>query len=132
MITVSPQHSAERAAASLAATLARLNSGTLGAAVAIYASDRPANGTASGGQAVATFILAKPAGTIASGVLTLSPVEDALIIATGIAKWARVTVNTGIVFDCDVSDMTGTSTIRLSATQLYEGASVRMSSGVLR
>ena len=131
MITLSPEHAAERAAASLAATLTKLNSGAGGASVSLYATARPSNGAAAGGDPLAVITLVKPAGTIAAGVLTLTLPEDALIDATGIALWARITVDSGIVLDCDVSDTAGTAMIRLASTQLYAGGSVRMASGVL-
>lgn len=131
MITLSPSHAAERAASALAATLVKLNSGATGAAVNLYATVRPENGAAAGAAALTTIILAKPAGTIANGVLTLSPAADALIMTTGIAVWARFSVGGVILFDCDVSDVAGTATIRLATTQLYAGGSVRLASGIL-
>lgn len=131
MITLSTTHAAERASAALEATLAKLNSGATGATVSLYSTVRPANGAAAGGSAMAAFVLRQPAGTISAGVLTLSAVDDALIAATGVAVWARIEVDSGIVFDCDVSDAAGTATIRLDTTQLYAGASVRMVSGIL-
>lgn len=131
MITLSPAHVAERAAAAIAATLTTLNSGVGGASVSMYATVRPANGAAAGGAPLAVITLLKPAGTIADGVLTLALPPDALIDITGIALWARITVDSGIVLDCDVSDPAGTAMIRLASTQLYAGGSVRLASGVL-
>lgn len=131
MIVLSATHAAQRAAAALQATLNALDSGTTGATIAIYATARPAVGDATGGDPLATFTLPKPAGAIDAGVLTLDPVDDAFITATGIAVWARVSVNGATLFDCDVSDTAGTATIRLATTQLYAGGSVRLASGVL-
>lgn len=131
MITLSPAHAAERAAAALAATLTKLNSGAGGASVSLYATVRPANSAAAGGDPLAVITLAKPAGVIDAGVLTLTLPDDALILLTGIALWARITVDSGIVLDSDVSDMAGTAMIRLASTQLYAGGSVRLASGVL-
>ena len=131
MITLSSAHAAARAAAALQATLAALDSGTTGATIDIYATTRPAIGDPPGDAPLATLTLPIPAGTIADGVLTLGTVEDALIMATGVAVWARCTANGAIVFDCDVSDVAGTATIRLATTQLYAGGSVRLASGVL-
>ncbi len=131
MIVLTPSHAAERAAAALQATLMALNSGTTGATIDIYATARPAIGDAPGGSPLATFTLPKPAGTISAGLLTLNPVDDALIMGTGVAVWARVSANGATVFDCDVSDTAGTATIRLATTQLYAGGSVRLASGVL-
>lgn len=131
MITVSETHAAERAAVALAATLAKLNSDAIGATVALYSTVRPANGGDAGGAAQAVLRLPKPAGTIDAGVLTLGTVTDALITSTGVALWARVEANGGILFDCGVSDTAGTATIRLITTQLYAGGYVRMASGIL-
>lgn len=131
MIVLSATHAAQRAAAALQATLTALNSGTTGATIATYATARPAVGDAPGGDPLVTFTLPKPAGTIDAGVLTLAPVDDAFITATGIAVWARVSANGATLFDCDVSDTAGTATIRLATTQLYAGGSVRLASGVL-
>ena len=131
MIVLSATHAAQRAAAALQATLNAMDSGTTGATIAIYATARPAVGDAPVGDPLATFTLPKPAGAIDAGVLTLAPVDDAFITATGIAVWARVSVNGATLFDCDVSDTAGTATIRLATTQLYAGGSVRLASGVL-
>lgn len=131
MIVLSATHAAQRAAAALQATLNALDSGTTGATIDIYATARPAVGDVPGGDPLATFTLPKPAGAIDAGVLTLAPVDDAFITATGIAVWARVSVNGATLFDCDVSDTAGTATIRLATTQLYAGGSVRLASGVL-
>lgn len=131
MITLSDAHAAARAAAALFATLNLLNSGATGAVVSVYASGRPAVGGDAGAAPLVTFTLQKPAGAITSGVLTLSATDDGLITSTGVAVWARVTVGSTLVFDCDVTDNAGTGTIKLATTQLYAGGSVRMTSGVL-
>lgn len=131
MIVLSTSHASERATAALAATLAKLNSGVTGATVSLYSTTRPANGADAGGAAQAVLTLPKPAGSIAAGVLTLGVVTDAMITATGTALWARVEVDGAPLFDCDVSDTTGTATIRLATTQLYAGGSVRLASGIL-
>jgi hypothetical protein len=131
MITLSTAHAASRAAAALAATLAALNAGTSGATVSLYSTTRPANGDAAGGAAQAVITLPKPAGTITAGVLTLAAAADAMITSTGIVLWARIEANGVILLDCDVSDTSGTATIRLATTQLYAGGSVRLASGVL-
>ena len=131
MITLSPEHATLRAAAALAATLALLNSGATGAQVYIYGNTRPANGAAAGADSLVIFVLARPAGVIADGVLTLAPANDALILLTGVATWSRIIVGGATALDCDVSDPAGTAMIRLATTQLYAGGSVRMTAGVL-
>ena len=131
MITLSPAHAASRAAAALSATLTALNAGATGATVSLYTTTRPANGEDAGGAAQAVITLPKPAGTISAGVLTLGAADDALILSTGVALWARIEANSVILLDCDVSDTGGTATIRLATTTLYAGGSVRLASGVL-
>jgi hypothetical protein len=131
MITLSPAHDAARAAAALAATLARLNAGSTGAAVSLYSTTRPASGAAAGGAAMAVFTLIKPAGTITDDVLTLAQPEDALILTTGVALWARVEVNGVFELDGDVTDTLGTGFIKLATTQLYAGGLVHLASGTL-
>lgn len=131
MITLSPAHAASRAAAALSATLTALNAGATGATVSLYTTTRPANGEDAGGAAQAVITLPKPAGTISAGVLTLGAADDALILSTGVALWARIEANSVILMDCDVSDTGGTATIRLATTTLYAGGSVRLASGVL-
>ena len=131
MITLSPAHAASRAAAALSATLTALNAGATGATVSLYTTTRPANGEDAGGAAQAVITLPKPAGTISAGVLTLGAADDAMILSTGVALWARIEANSVILLDCDVSDTGGTATIRLATTTLYAGGSVRLASGVL-
>jgi len=131
MITLSTAHAAERAAAAIAATLAKLNSGVLGAIIPLYDTVRPANGAAESATPLAVITLDKPAGTITDGVLTLTLPPDVLIDVTGIAVWARIIVDSGIVLDCDVTDVAGTGMIKLASTQLYAGGTVRLASGVL-
>lgn len=131
MITLSPEHAAERAAAALAATLAKLNSGALEASVLLFSTPRPANGADAGAAAMTTITLRKPAGVIAAGVLTLTLPEDAMVLISGVPLWGRVAVGSAIVLDCDVSDMSGTAMIRLATTQLYAGGFVRLVSGAL-
>ena len=131
MITLSTAHAASRAAAALSATLTALNAGATGATVSLYTTTRPANGEDAGGAAQAVVTLPQPAGTISAGVLTLGAADDALILSTGVALWARIEANSVILLDCDVSDTGGTATIRLATTTLYAGGSVRLASGVL-
>lgn len=131
MITLTTAHAALRAAAALSATLTALNAGATGATVSLYTTTRPATGEAAGGSAQAVITLPKPAGTISAGVLTLGAADDALILSTGVALWARIEADGVILLDCDVSDTGGTATIRLATTTLYAGGSVRLASGVL-
>jgi hypothetical protein len=131
MITLSDAHMATRGAAALSATLTALNAGSTGATILMYSTARPANGASAGGAAQAVLTLPTPAGTIIDGVLTLAAVTDALITSTGVVLWARAVSNGVILFDCDVSDTSGSATIRLATTQLYAGGAVHLTSAIL-
>lgn len=131
MITLSPKHAAERAAAALSATLAKLNSGLANATLSAYGTLRPESGASTGASPLVVCTLAKPAGSIDNGILTLVPVE-AMILVTGVALWARFSVDDDYILDCDVSDANGTATIRLATTQLYAGGLVRLASGIIQ
>ncbi len=119
--------------ARLAATLAHLDAGAGSAAVQIYGGTKP--GTISGTPSSAMLVeigLTKPAGTIASGALTLTQAADVLIAATGQATWARFVNGDGtVVMDADCSDMAGSAEVKLVSTQLYEGGDARLASAVI-
>lgn len=119
--------------ARLAATLAQLNAGTGNPAILVYGGTKTA--TISGTPSSAMLVeipLTKPAGTIASGLLTLTAEADGLIAATGQATWARFVDGDGVVvMDADCSDMDGTAEVKLVSTQLYEGGDARLASAVI-
>ena len=97
----------------------------------IYDGVRPAFG-GSPTTPLASIILVEPIGTVASGLLTLTPTPEVLIVATGQATWARIVNGNGaLAWDCDVSDLNGTGELRLSSTALYAGGYTRIVSGTL-
>ena len=114
--------------ARLAATLAFLNAGAGSAALRIYAGTRPATpDTAAGGTLLATIDLANPVGSINSGVLGLVAAGDGLIVATGVAAWARLfSADGGVALDLDCGDAASSADIMLASTQLYEGGFARL------
>ncbi|MFZ6767757.1 hypothetical protein ACO0LM_11805 [Undibacterium sp. Di26W] len=117
--------------ARLAGSLAHLDAGTGRARIRIYEGVQPdLGGTAT--NLLVEITLTKPAGVIASGVLSLTQSGSALIMRTGVATWARVINGNGeIAFDCDVTDDTGTGILKLSSTQLYAGGNVPLQSAVI-
>lgn len=109
-----------------------LASGTGDAQVAMYSGTRPAFGQAATGDLLAAIPLPEPAGQISAGVLTLTPTDEALVLISGTAAWARVrNGDNAIAFDCDVSDLTGAGELKLASTTLYAGGHTRIVSGTL-
>ena len=123
-VTISVAHHNAR----LAATLAFLNAGAGSAALRIYADARPATpDTAASGTLLATIDLAKPAGSISAGVLYLAAAGDGLIMATGVAAWARLfSADGGVALDLDCGDAASSADVKLASTQLYEGGFARL------
>lgn len=117
----------------LAGTLGLLNTGTGNAGFWLFGNTRAASvNDAPGAAPLATILLDDPAGVIGSGVLTLTPGDDALVSVSGVALWARCFNGDGdTVFDCDVSDSAGTATVKLPSTSLFAGGVTRLFSGVL-
>lgn len=119
--------------ARLEGTLSQLNAGTGNPAIQVYGGTKVDSITDTPGSAMLVEItLTKPAGTIASGFLTLTQEADGLIAVTGIATWARFVDGDGVVvMDSDCSDMAGTAEVKLVSTQLYEGGDARLASAVI-
>lgn len=81
---------------------------------------------------LAVVPLVNPVGSIANGVLTITPTPEAMIMNGGTANFARVLNGNGVFgWDCAVSDTTGTAPLQLSQTQLYAGGYVKIASGSL-
>lgn len=115
----------------LAGVLTFLELGTSPAYVEIYGTVRPAPGAA-GGPPLVTIPLAEPFGTIANGLLLVSPTPNAMVANSGVAVWGRIFNGAGAFgWDCDVSDTLGTGQLKLASTTLYAGGMTQISSGVL-
>lgn len=129
MIAITDAHNEYR----LAGTLNFLNLGVDTARVRIFGNTRPGSvGDAPGAAPLVEIPLADPPGSVAAGVLTLTPSDDGLITASGTAAWARVVNGNGdTAFDCDVSDTAGSGTIKLPDTALFAGGVTRLISGTL-
>lgn len=96
------------AAVQIAATLARITTGTGAASLHIYTNARPASVDVEPGQAAQFVVaLATPAGTITDGVLSLTPSAPGgvMVLADGIPRWGRLFAADGAALaDGDVTD----------------------------
>lgn len=102
------------------------------ARVDIYGTVRPANGADPGGAPLVTIALLEPVGTVAGGVLTITPPESAMISVTGTAVWARfVNGNDAQAWDCDVSEVGGPGEVWLDSIQLFAGGRATITAGML-
>jgi len=128
VITISPALNEYR----LQGVVAFLALGSEGARAEVYDGVRPAFGAAPADTLLVTIVLGEPIGTVADGVLTLTPTDEVMITATGQATWARI-VNgeSAIAWDCDVSDLNGQGELRLPSTTLYAGGFTRIVAGVI-
>lgn len=124
-IWISTEHNEDR----LTGTLNNLSRGPNPAKLKFYSGTRPA-----GGGAVTTLIctvtLQDPAGTVASNKLTLASPADALVVADGVATWARFETGEGNPsMDWDVVEEGApdtTNKIVLESTTLYAGGGIRI------
>jgi hypothetical protein len=129
MIEITQAHNEAR----LQGTLGFLDTGSNNARVRIYGGTRPASVNDVPGTAMLVEIeLTKPAGTIADGLLTLTQVEDGLILTSGTATWARaVNGDNAVAFDCDAGQGAGAWEVQLAQTQLFAGGDAKIVSAVL-
>lgn len=112
--------------------IAFLAGGAENARAHIYSDVRPALGATPNGTLLASIVLMEPLGTVADGLLTITPTDEVMIVNTGQATWARVVNGNGsVAWDCDVSDLNGTGELRLPSTTLYAGGYTRIVSGLL-
>ena len=124
--------STELSDARLQSVVAFLAAGVEAARVQVYDGVRPALAGVPAGKLLAAIALMEPIGTVADGLLTITPTGEVLIVNTGQAAWARVVNGNGtLAWDCDVSDLNGTGELRLPSTTLYAGGYTRIVSGVL-
>ncbi len=87
--------------------------------------------TLAAGAPLCIITLATPAGTVASGVLSLSQLEDGLILAGGLPTWCRVFNGDGLpCFDLDAGlEGSGSEAEAIfKATSLYPGGLLRLAS----
>ena len=98
----------------------------------IYGTARPANGADPGGVPLVSIPLLNPVGTVANGVLTVTPPESAMISVTGVAIWARfVNGSSAQAWDCDVSEDGGPGEVWLDSVQLFAGGRATITAGML-
>ena len=84
-------------------------------------------GTASMASVLCVITLATPAGTVAGGVLSLSQLEDGLILAGGAATWCRVFNGDGLpCFDVDAGAAGCGAEAIFTTTTLYAGGVLRL------
>ncbi len=117
----------------LAGVLSFLDTGTGNSAICIYGGTRPSNVTSVPGSNMLVQIgLTKPAGTIASELLTLTPAGNGLVAETGTPTWARVVNGNGATaFDCDVGYGVGAWEIQLTQPILYANGDAVLQSATL-
>ena len=98
----------------------------------LYAGPRPSFGAPPQGPLLASIVLDEPLGTVADGVLEITPTNEALILTTGEVTWARIVNGMGaLAWDCDASDLQGNGELRLPTTTLYAGGYTRILTGLL-
>lgn len=128
MILISEEHNEDR----LAGTLFNLMRGPNPAKIRIYddsgTPERPAAITdAPVGVLLAVATLLDPPGVVEDNKLTLSLPPDALVLATGTARWARIsTGEDSPSLDCDVSLIAGAGELKLLTIDLLAGGAVRL------
>ncbi|MBL0143863.1 MAG: hypothetical protein IPP91_17605 [Betaproteobacteria bacterium] len=118
--------------ARLAGVVAFLASGTSAEKMMVYDGARPAFGATPTGILLVEIALLDPFGTILDGVLTVAPPPPAMILATGVATWARVVNGADVIgWDWDVSDAAGSGNVKLDSVTLFAGGFASIISGVL-
>jgi len=120
-------------AARLAGTLSFLDSGPQRARLRVYGGARPASPEdPPASDMLVEIALTQPAGALVGNQLALTQQEDGLIVATGVATWARlVNGNNQTAMDMDCSDASGNGDVRLSSTTLYLGGYTRLVSAIV-
>ncbi|QPF74187.1 hypothetical protein G8A07_15535 [Roseateles sp. DAIF2] len=133
MILISVGHNEAR----LQGSLNYLMQGASPARIRIYDGSgspaRPAAITdAPTGMLLATIVLKGPPGEVVGNKLVLALPDDALVMANGTARWARVINGNGAtVMDLDVSDAAGAGELKMTTTSLLAGGATRLLSGEL-
>lgn len=124
--------SLELANARLTAVVDWLMLGSSPAYAEIYDGVQPAFGADPGKSPLVAVSFKEPIGTITDAVLDITPTDEYMITTSGVPTWARIKNGAGTHgWDCAVSDLTGTSPLKLSSTTLYAGGYARIVSGTL-
>lgn len=128
-ITLSTEHHLAR----LESTRAFLDLGSQPARLRVYGGLRPAQPADTPSSVMLVEVrLRKPCGQVVDGQLHLIPQENALITASGQARWARLVNGEDVTaLDLDCSDLAGDGEIRFEQTQLYAGGYAQMATAVL-
>lgn len=93
------------ASVQLAATLNRLGAG---ASIRVYSTTIPVAPGAHTDTPMSTIPLANPAGSMAGAELTITPVSAALVMSSGLPRWAELVAGDGAVLHLgDVTDVAG-------------------------
>ncbi|MFQ2590366.1 hypothetical protein [Aeromonas caviae] len=107
-----------------------IDEGSAGAAtLKIYTGPRPAPGAAITDQAllVALQFPHPCAQSVSGGVLTLKPLAEQLVTASGVHSWGRIANRDGdFVADLDVGPPDSGADIEIPASELFTGALVRI------
>ncbi len=133
MILISTQHNEDR----LAGTLANLLRGSGSATIEIYDDSgdpiRPALITdPPTGVLLATFTLTSGIGVVAANKLNLELPPDALVMANGMARWARIKNKAGDAsMDVDVAANTGSGEIKVEDPNVVAGSLLRIISALI-
>jgi len=125
----SPGHNDAR----LAASLARLDSGSGFAVINLYDGVAPSpGGSPASSLLLVEIVLPKPSGEIVSNSLSLFVSPLAIIINSGVARWARwIDGNSQWFGDSDVTDSAGDGFIRIPDTTLYAGGKTQVLGGTI-
>lgn len=81
---------------------------------------------------LATSTFTDPCGTISNCVLTLTVANDVLVVAEGIITWCRITDSAdNFCIDMDVTNNAGNGAVKIDATQVYVGGTIKVLSAAL-
>lgn len=117
----------------LAGSRDRFDVGTGNFRIQLRTGSKPTNvGDAATGTLIAVLEFTKPCGTIASNVLTLTTLSDAVALADGTPGYARwIDGNGVIVADSDVGSLASDAPVRINPTTLVTGALIEVVSATL-
>ena len=126
------QISIDLANARLTAVVNWLMLGDSPAYAELYDGEQPAFGADPGRSPLVAVNFTEPIGSVIDGALEIIATNEYMIATSGVATWARIKNGAGTHgWDCAVSDLAGTSPLKLSSTTLYAGGYARIVSGTL-